>query len=83
MDPVRRLATDPPARSAALDVGPHLLGRIYAPDPRDWSVARLLEVAVPSGGRRVQAPVPPGDAASCDTANRRDRICSSSTVMFW
>ncbi len=47
MEPARELAMDPPTRSAALTLGRHLLGRIYKPDPRDWSVARLLEVAEP------------------------------------
>ena len=48
MEPTRQLAIDPPPRSAALTLGRHLLGRIYKPDPRDWSVARLLEVAEPT-----------------------------------
>lgn len=43
----RLLAIDPPPRSAALTLGRHLLGRIYKPDPRDWSLARLMEIAEP------------------------------------
>jgi Papain family cysteine protease len=43
-----REAVDRPLRSASETVGPHLLGRIYLPDPRDWSVARLMEVAEPT-----------------------------------
>lgn len=48
MDEIRRLAVDPPPRSAAATLGRHLLGRIYKPDPRDWSISRLLEVAEPT-----------------------------------
>ena len=47
MQEQRTLAMDPPPRSAALTLGRHLLGRIYKPDPRDWSIARLMEVAEP------------------------------------
>lgn len=43
----RQLAVDPPPRSASETTGPHLLGRIYKPDPRDWSLARLMEIAEP------------------------------------
>lgn len=50
MQEPRELAMDPPPRSAALTLGRHLLGRIYKPDPRDWSIARLLELAEPSAG---------------------------------
>jgi hypothetical protein len=46
MEP-RELAVDPPPRSAALTLGRHLLGRIYRPDPRDWSIAKLMELAEP------------------------------------
>jgi len=48
MDEIRRLAVDPPPRSAAATLGRHLLGRIYKPDPRDWSIAKLLEIAEPT-----------------------------------
>ena len=48
MEQTRQLALDPPPRSAALTLGRHLLGRIYKPDPRDWSLTRLMEVAEPS-----------------------------------
>jgi hypothetical protein len=48
MDQVRQLAIDPPPRSAALTLGPHLLGRRYEADPRDWSLARLMEIAEPT-----------------------------------
>jgi len=44
----RRLAIDPPERSASESVGPQLLGRVYRPDPRDWSLDRLMEIAEPS-----------------------------------
>lgn len=57
MDQDRRLAIDPPARSAADTIGPHLLGRVYQPDPRDWSLERLMEIAEPSDellGKTVQ-----------------------------
>jgi hypothetical protein len=47
MEQTRQLALDPPPRSAALTLGRHLLGRIYKPDPRDWSLTRLMEVAEP------------------------------------
>jgi len=47
MEPNRRLAVDPPPRSASETIGPHLLGRIYKPDPRDWSLMRLMELAEP------------------------------------
>jgi hypothetical protein len=47
MQEPRELAIDPPPRSAALTLGRHLLGRIYRPDPRDWSIARLMELAEP------------------------------------
>ncbi len=43
----RLLAMDPPPRSAALTLGRHLLGRIYRPDRRDWSLDRLLSIAEP------------------------------------
>jgi hypothetical protein len=43
----RRLAIDPPERSASEEVGPQLLGRVYRPDPRDWSLDRLMEIAEP------------------------------------
>jgi hypothetical protein len=46
----RELAMDPPPRSAALTLGRHLLGRLYEPDKRDWSLARLMELAEPSAG---------------------------------
>lgn len=49
MEPARQLAMDPPPRSAAATLGRHLLGRIYKPDPRDWSLSRLLEIAEPPG----------------------------------
>jgi hypothetical protein len=49
MEP-RQLAMDPPPRSAALTLGRHLLGRIYRPDPRDWTLARLMELAEPDPG---------------------------------
>src|SRR5471030_2551504 len=42
-----RSAADRPLRSASETVGPHLLGRLYTPDSRDWSVARLMELAEP------------------------------------
>ncbi|WP_157756738.1 hypothetical protein [Plantactinospora sp. KBS50] len=48
MEPDRRLAMDPPQRSASEQTGPRLLGRVYRPDPRDWSLARLMEIAEPS-----------------------------------
>ena len=44
----RQLAIDAPVRSAAVDPGRHLLGRVYTPDPRDWSLQRLMAVAAPS-----------------------------------
>ena len=47
MENDRRLAMDPPPRSAAESIGPQLLGRVYAPDPRDWSLPRLMELAEP------------------------------------
>ena len=47
MENGRQLATDPPPRSAAETVGPHLLGRLYEPDRRDWSLPRLLDIAEP------------------------------------
>lgn len=47
MENHRQLAVDPPPRSASQTTGPHLLGRIYKPDPRDWSLARLMEIAEP------------------------------------
>lgn len=46
MEP-RQLAMDPPPRSASATLGRHLLGRIYKPDPRDWSLSRLMEIAEP------------------------------------
>jgi Papain family cysteine protease len=42
-----RSAADRPLRSASETVGPHLLGRLYTPDSRDWSVSRLMELAEP------------------------------------
>ena len=48
MDDIKRLAMDPPPRSAAATLGRHLLGRIYKPDERDWSMARLMAVAEPT-----------------------------------
>jgi hypothetical protein len=50
MQEPRQLAIDPPPRSAAMTLGRHLLGRIYKPDPRDWTLARLMEVAEPGPG---------------------------------
>jgi Papain family cysteine protease len=47
MDSASRSAADRPLRSASETVGPHLLGRIYTPDLRDWSLARLMEIAEP------------------------------------
>lgn len=47
MENDRRLAMDPPTRSAGEGAGPHLLGRLYRPDPRDWSLDRLMEIAEP------------------------------------
>lgn len=47
MEEGRRLAMDPPERSAGESIGAHLLGRVYRPDPRDWSLARLMEIAEP------------------------------------
>jgi len=44
----RRLAIDAPIRSAAINPGRHLLGRVYTPDARDWSLSRLMAVAEPS-----------------------------------
>ena len=43
----RRMAADPPQRSASRELGPHLLGRIYTPDARDWSMGKLRELAEP------------------------------------
>lgn len=43
----RRLAIDPPARSASSELGSHLLGRVYTPDERDWSLSRLVELTDP------------------------------------
>jgi hypothetical protein len=43
----RELAIDPPPRSAALTLGRHLLGRLYEPDKRDWSISRLLDLSEP------------------------------------
>lgn len=48
MNENRRLAADPPRQSASERLGPRLLGRVYQPDARDWSVARLLEIAEPA-----------------------------------
>ncbi|QLQ36718.1 hypothetical protein [Micromonospora robiginosa] len=48
----RRLAQDPPERSASEVVGPRLLGRVYRPDPRDWSLPRLMEIAEPPASIR-------------------------------
>jgi hypothetical protein len=48
MNEQRQLAMDPPPRSAAATLGRHLLGRIYKPDPRDWSLAKLMEIAEPA-----------------------------------
>jgi hypothetical protein len=47
MEHGRRLAADAPALSAAALEGPHLLGRIYEPDARDWSLGKLMEIAEP------------------------------------
>ncbi|MEV1289516.1 hypothetical protein [Micromonospora sp. NPDC049679] len=47
MEQDRRRAVDPPARSASETIGRHLLGRLYQPDPRDWSLPQLLEIADP------------------------------------
>jgi hypothetical protein len=47
MAPQRRLATDVPRRSAGVDPGAHLLGRVFVPDPRDWTIGKLMEVAEP------------------------------------
>jgi hypothetical protein len=47
MDDRRRLAIDPPQQSAAATLGPHLLGRIYKPDPRDWTLEQLFQVLAP------------------------------------
>jgi hypothetical protein len=47
MEEGRQLAIDPPVRSASELVGSQLLGRIFRPDPRDWSLSRLLEIADP------------------------------------
>ncbi|MFC7547019.1 C1 family peptidase [Plantactinospora sp. GCM10030261] len=47
MEEGRRLAVDPPRRSAGGVADRRLLGRIYRPDPRDWSLSRLLEIAEP------------------------------------
>lgn len=47
MDEQRSLATDSPVTSAAALPGPHLLGRVYRADPRDWSLSHLLEIAAP------------------------------------
>lgn len=44
----RRMAADPPQRSASSSPGAHLLGRIYTPDARDWSMGKLRELAEPS-----------------------------------
>jgi hypothetical protein len=43
----RRLAADAPTRSAGELIGPHLLGRVFRPDPRDWSLSRLMDIAEP------------------------------------
>ncbi len=47
MESNRQFAMDPPARSAGETVGPQLLGRVHRPDPRDWSIGRLMEIAEP------------------------------------
>jgi hypothetical protein len=47
MEAGRRLAADGPERSASDLTGPQLLGRIFSPDARDWSLSRLMEVADP------------------------------------
>lgn len=47
MDSAPRSASDRPLRSASETVGPHLLGRLYTPDSRDWSLAKLMEIAEP------------------------------------
>jgi hypothetical protein len=47
MDGTPQSASDRPLRSASETVGRHLLGRIYTEDSRDWSVARLMEIAEP------------------------------------
>ncbi|HEX9236705.1 MAG TPA: hypothetical protein VF972_10555 [Actinomycetota bacterium] len=43
----RRLAMDAPERSAVVQLGPHLLGRVYKADARDWSLQKLMEIAEP------------------------------------
>jgi hypothetical protein len=45
-------AIDRPLRSASQTLGRHLLGRILVPDPRDWTLARLMEIAEPSDSVR-------------------------------
>src|SRR5207245_11804461 len=47
MEEGRRLAADGPTRSASDLIGPHLLGRVFRPDPRDWSLSRLMDIAEP------------------------------------
>src|SRR5439155_75891 len=47
MEEGRRLAMDAPARSASELIGPHLLGRTFRPDSRDWKLSRLMEIADP------------------------------------
>jgi hypothetical protein len=47
MENDRRSAIDPPSSSANAVTGRHLLGRIYRPDARDWSLAQLMEIAEP------------------------------------
>nr|WP_159104443.1 C1 family peptidase [Plantactinospora sp. BB1] len=48
MEQERRFAVDPPETSAGSIPGPQLLGRLYRPDPRDWDIPRLLEIAEPA-----------------------------------
>lgn len=47
VDEQRSLAIDPPLLSAGDQPGPHLLGRVFRPDPRDWSLGQLMEIAEP------------------------------------
>jgi len=47
VDEPRSLAIDPPLLTAADQPGPHLLGRVYRPDPRDWSLEQLMAIAQP------------------------------------
>src|SRR5438445_1632259 len=47
MEEGRRLAADAPTRSAGDLIGPHLLGRVFRPDPRAWSLSRLMDIGEP------------------------------------